>query len=189
MARGESSTPISMFFCQSDIEKNIQSKDKDKDDKSTQYIIHQNNVLQTKYVNLLKEFNELKAEKDLLEDDNDKLQKSKTCLQGHVKNEYIRANNYKMILKHKSDCLSAFLILSLVYNVIATMYMIIPLLTTDPHYIMASITTVMAVHGVFLYYGMMYFKRTQDEEVKKLVIEIKEIEDSNKYLEELVDNF
>lgn len=187
MARGDSSTPISMFFCQSDIEKNIQSKDKD--DKSTQYIIHQNNVLQTKYVNLLKEFNELKAEKDLLEDDNDKLQKSKTCLQGHVKNEYIRANNYKMILKHKAECLSAFLILFFVYNVIASMYMIIPLLTADPNYIVASIITVMAVHVVFLYYGTVYFKRINDQDVKKLVIENKEIEDSNKYLEELVDNF
>lgn len=185
MARGESAKPISMFFCQSDIEKNSLNKE----DKSTQYIIHQNNVLQTKYVNLLQEFNELNAEKELLEEDNDKLQKSKTCLQGHVKNEYIRANNYKMILKHKAKCLSAFLILFFVYNVIATIYMIIPFLTADPNYIMAFIITVMAVHFGFLYYGTVYFKRINDQDVEKLVIENKEIEDSNKYFEELVDNF
>lgn len=187
MAKGDSSSPISMFFCQSDIEKNMQNKEKD--DKSTQYIIHQNNVLQTKYVNLLNEFNELKAEKDLLEDDNDKLQKSKTCLQGHVKNEYIRANNYKIILKHKANCLSVFLILFFVYNVIALMYMTIPLLTNDPNKIIALIVTVMAIHVVFLYYGVVYFKRIDDKDVKKLFIENKEIEESNKYLEELVDNF
>jgi hypothetical protein len=188
MPKGEAAAAaVSMFFCQSDIEKNFQ--DKDKDDKSTQYIIYQNNVLQTKYVNLLKEFIELTAEKDLLEDDNDKLQKSKTCLQGHVKNEYIRATNYKMIIKQKAECLSAFIILLFAYNVIATMYMIIPLLTTDRTYIVASIITIMVFQVVCLYYGMVYFKRINNQAVKKLTTENKEIEKSNKYLEELVDNF
>ena len=187
MAKGDSSPPISMFFCQSEIDKTMQSKEKD--DKSTLYIIHQNNVLQTKYMNLLAELNDLKVEKDLLEDDNDKLQKSKTCLQGHVKNEYIRANNYKTILKHKSKHLSLFLNLFFAHNAIATIYMIIPFLAMDPDYTMALIISVMTVHVASLYYGVVYFRRTNDQDVEKLIIENTEIEKSNKYLEELVDNF
>jgi len=181
--KGLKSGSIGMFFCQSDIEKNI----KDKDDKSTAYIIHQNNAIQTRYHDILNEFNELKAEKDILEEDNDKLQKAKTCLQGHVKNEFIRANNYRIIIENKNNVISNIFKLLFVCNMTSMLYMIIQLV---PIYKLLFLFTSVTIHMTFIYNGVIHLRTiVNDGDIKKLTIENTEIEKSNKYLDELVDNF
>ena len=187
MSKKDTNTPMSLFFCQSEVDKHIQNKD----DKSTAYIIHQNNILQTKYVDLLNEFNELKAEKDSLEEDNDKLQKAKTCLQGHVKNEYIRANNYKMIAGNTEKGMYTLIKFMFSGNIVATpMYMAVPFITDNKLYTLMILLTVVTIHATTLYKGLVELKRiAYAANITKIVMDNKEIEKSNTYLEELVDNF
>lgn len=187
VAKKDQTTPISMFFCQSDVEKDIQNKD----DKSTAYIIHQNNILQTKYIILLKEFNELKAEKDSLEEDTDKLQKAKTCLQGHVKNEYIRANNYKLIVENTEHGMNTLIKFVFSGNILSTpMYICVPFITDNIFHTLLILLAVVITHVFTIYKGIVNLKRiAYDPDIQKIVLENKEIEKSNTYLEELVDNF
>jgi hypothetical protein len=57
------------------------------DAKSTAYIIHQNNVLHSMHATTKLELSQKCAELDQLEADNDSLQKTRTCIQGYVRNE------------------------------------------------------------------------------------------------------
>ena len=78
-------------------EKDIQSKVLTKDDQTTAYIILQNSKYQSMIENITNENIELKRQADDQESELDSLSRSKTCLQGYVKNEYEFAQNWKLM--------------------------------------------------------------------------------------------
>jgi hypothetical protein len=178
-------TPI-FYMKQNQVEETIQKSD----DSSTEYIIMQNNNIHNKYLETVKENVVLTHTNEEIERDNDVLQKAKTCLQGHVKNEYYRAENYKLINEFQSKTLTCILKLFYTCNIICLLYMIIPFINCDNLIKITTIFAVIIVHLIYLYEGLKRFNMNiNNKKVIELLKEIKEIESSNKYLEELVDNF
>jgi len=186
MASTVKETPVNLFIKQSDIDNNVLNKD----DSSTAYIIYQNNIIQGKYHKLISEYNELKNEKDTLEEDNDRLEKAKTCLQGHVKNEFVKSICYKDLLTNNTEILREQMNMFLVCNLISILYMIMPFLNLSHHYSLAFLLTTVTMHSSVIMKGYeRIIELKKDEKIKKIEDEIMEIEKSSKLIEELVDNF
>ena len=91
----------SLFIKQSDIDNVIQNNN---DDKSTAYIILQNNELHSKYSVISKELSEITNEKLDLEDYNDKLEASKSHIQGITKNQYLISQEKSKETAFYKDC-------------------------------------------------------------------------------------
>ncbi len=182
------SQPVHLFFKQDDLDKNVMNKD----DTSTAYIIFQNNAIQAKYTSLLKDHENIKNDRDLLEEDNDRLQKSKTCLQGYVKNEYIRAGCYKGLLKVYKEANKCRHKMILVGNIAAIVYGMLALsLLTFNMYVRMTIFIGVSTGHAFIFYKQFTKARMLLEKgtLKEYTKEIAEIEKSSKLLEDLVDNF
>ena len=182
------SQPVHLFFKQDDLDKNVMNKD----DSSTAYIIFQNNAIQAKYTTLLQEHESVKNERDILEDDNDRLQKSKTCLQGYVKNEHMRAGCYKGLLRINKEANKCRHKMILVGNLAAIVYGFLAFLLVNYNmylrttiYVGVSTVHALTFHQQFTKARFLLEKGTLKEYTK----EIGEIEKSSKLLEDLVDNF
>lgn len=179
-------TPVNLFIKQTDIDNNVLNKD----DSSTAYIIYQNNIIQGKYHKLISEFNELKNEKDTLEEDNDRLEKAKSCLQGHVKNEFVKATCYKDLLTNTTEIVNIQMKMFLVCNLISIFYMIIPFINFTINYSLVMILTIVSIHSSIIIntYNKINALKT-DDKIQKTEQDIDEIEKSSLLIEELVDNF
>lgn len=79
----------SLYIKQNEVEESISNKE----NPSMSYIIFQNNELLRKYEEMASELNDAKKQIEELEEDIDKMQKSKTFLQGLAKNSYILKNH------------------------------------------------------------------------------------------------
>lgn len=182
-------TPINLFIKQSEIDDKVLTKN----DSSTAYIILQNNVLQTKHAHLVSSYNQLKSEKEGVDDDCEKLEKAKTCLQGLVKNENSRADNYKKLFGNSELGISRMIKLFFTCNIISVLYFFVPFVPfdTNQYYRLSLALTIMVIHATVICKGAMqlYVIFFNNEEVKTAKYENDEIEKSNKYLDELIDNF
>jgi hypothetical protein len=89
-------TPINVFFSEQGFTKGT-SDTKSKNDNYGSYIIHQNNELHQKLSDLKKKYNSVVVEKDFFEQEVDALTKSKTCLQGYMKNELALTESWKYL--------------------------------------------------------------------------------------------
>ena len=89
-------TPINVFFSEQGFTKGT-SDTKNKNDNYGAYIIHQNNELHQKLSDLKKKYNSVVVERDFFEQEVDALTKSKTCLQGYMKNELALTENWKYL--------------------------------------------------------------------------------------------
>lgn len=186
MASTLKETPINLFIKQNDIDNNVLNKD----DSSTAYIIYQNNVIQGKYHKLISEFNELKNEKEMLEDDNDRLQKTRTCLQGHVKNEFIKATCYKDLLDNTTVIVNEQMRMFLICNLMSIFYMLIPFMNLTYYYSITLLFTIVSIHSsiIFKTYTKIH-KLNTNERILQIKEDIVEIEKASTLIEELVDNF
>ena len=185
MAYEESSTPIKMFFPQSDIKKSVLGKN----DASLSYIIFQNNELHTKYVEMKDMLQQFEHDKDEQEMEIESLTKTRTCLQGYVKNEYELAQNWKMLATMFEDIykiiLSSFK-MTILLNI--TMYMLITSIY-NMHIRVALNLLYSVVQIVYMINKLKVFKNMyENEELMKTKDDIKRIDKSNIYIQELVDN-
>jgi hypothetical protein len=179
-------TPVNFFIKQNQIEEAISKTE----DTSTAYIILQNNILQSKYIEIVKLNVELTNKYEELENDNDALQKSKTCLQGHVKNEFYRAENYKSLEDFKTKTISKFIKLLFICNLISIFYMMLIFTPFEFKYECSLLIIITGFHIYILYDRTNKIcKAIKNNKINDIISDIKEIENSNKYLEELVDNF
>jgi hypothetical protein len=89
-------TPINVFFSEQGFSKGT-SDTKNKNDNYGAYIIHQNNELHQKLSDLKKKYNSVVVERDFFEQEVDALTKSKTCLQGYMKNELALTESWKYL--------------------------------------------------------------------------------------------
>ena len=89
----------------------------------------------------------LKTKKDTLEEDNDRLEKAKSCLQGHVKNEFIKATCYKDLLTNTTEILNVQMKTFLVCNLISIFYMIVPFMNFTINYSLVMILTIVSIHS------------------------------------------
>ena len=178
----------SLFIKQSDIDNVIQSSN---DDKSTTYIILQNNELHSKFIAISQELGELRNENDELEEYNGKLEKSKAHIQGITKNQYLisqekskEINFYKESYQYIwTNCLYSYA-LHIPYNFL----------------LMFSIFSFKVKFAIFLVTYSYYtnkcieiYKFRKDFLNGKKITDIKEelqsLDKSNDHLHELIDNF
>ena len=178
----------SLFIKQSDIDNVIQSSN---DDKSTAYIILQNNELQSKYSSISKELTALTSEKEEIEDYNDKLERGKAHIQGITKNQYlISQEKTKMIDFYKDRYHFMF------YHYLQSYIIHIPY----NFLLFFSVFSMKIKFAIFILTYSFYFNHCFDmynyrkESLSGVVItdineELQNLDKSNDYLHELIDNF
>lgn len=180
-------TPVQLFFTNGG--NSTTSDTKDNSDASVQYIIMQNDVLHHKYDTITSELNELKVQNDELEIDNERLQKSRLCLQGYTKNEYIRATEYKKLNKIYKNGNKSLTIYFYACNMMSVAYIIIPFQPIPFHVLPFISATILAIHLFILYKCHKNLKKIFDKSsLNKSQREIQTIEKSTKLIEDIVDN-
>ena len=179
----------SLFIKQSDIDNVIQNSN---DDKSTAYIILQNNELHSKYSVISKELSELTSEKDDLEDYNDKLERGKAHIQGVTKNQYlISQEKSKMIDFYKNS-----------YQYMFQKYMFQQILIHIPYNFLIvfsifnlkiKVAIFILTYSIFLNQALDVYKHRKEFRYGNKITDIKDeltnLDKSNDYLHELIDNF
>ena len=181
--------PVNFFLSKKDIEENVVAKNAGIDT-STAYIIYQNNHIIQKINEVLIENAKLHQEKEEKEEFCDNLERTRTCLQGYVKNEFERANKYKKLYDIYAAEHSKKEKQYLHFYIYTTVYMLF-LAATDIRNVMLS--TMIASFVVYNMYLMVYVHSPRHSaintnEVKELVDSIKKTEQSNIYIEDLIDN-
>lgn len=178
----------SLFLKQSDIDGVIQSTN---DDKSTAYIILQNNELHTKYSSISRELTELTTEKDELEDYNNKLEMGKAHIQGITKNQYlISQEKTKMIDFHQENYNFMF------YQYLYSFLIHIPynfLLIFSVFSMKIKFAIFVLTYSIYFNHGMDMYKHRKEclngEKINEIQVELNSLDKSNDYLHELIDNF
>lgn len=178
--------PIKMFFSTSDIQQNVLKKD----DTSSAYIIMQNNELHTHVHNLKEELSQLKYEKEELEQEVDSLSKTRTCLQGYVKNELELTEHWKTVSMIYEKQLNLYYKRWFVCIHISTIACIV--LTLLPIVQLRNALLLIYVPP-FVYYNMkdlmkIKHKHTKDDILVENKESIEKIEKSNIYIQDLIDN-
>lgn len=182
----EEFSPVNMFFSMNDIKNKVIPQD----DKSTSYIIFQNNELHTKLETLKKEMTEVNEEKMEMETEIDSLTRSRTCLQGYVKNEFELASNWKFMASSYKDHLEKFEkawvisgLINLLFMVLFSMIGSFSLRITAVSLYIPTTFTLTAIHIYELHKGW-----STDEKNKETLESIEKINKSNAYIQDLVDN-
>lgn len=176
--------PTSALFYDKDAVTNII---KNGDNKSMEYVIMSNNELQTKYQTILEENHILKTQNDELEDEVDSLSKSKTVLQGYVKNELEyskcwsnKCNVYEDLFYNSTWVILLHMVIQLC---ILIMLSIIPI-----DYERAFILTYTPVYIFVSMYNLFKMNQETKRLTKKDSEEILKIEKANQYIMDLIDN-
>jgi len=117
--------------------------------------------------------------------------KSKTCLQGYIKNEYEYAQNWKFVAnfyKEIEDTSFKWISLFLLANFVSLWIGL--LAVSNLYYLKMYISFANLVFMVVFakYMLMIHYTLNKNKEIKKIMEEIKKIEKSNQYLQDLIDN-
>ena len=178
--------PVNMFFSTNEIKKNVIPQE----DKSTSYIIFQNNELHTKLEELKKEMIETNEEKNEMETEISSLTRARTCLQGYVKNEFELANNWKQLASSYKEFLVKFekgwaisMILNLFFMILVSMIgkYSVRITVTSLYIPSAFIINANKIRKFHLGWNC-------DENNKELIERNNKIDKSNIYIEDLIDN-
>ena len=178
--------PVNMYFSSNGIREQVLTKE----NPSMEYIIFQNNELHTKLSNLKDEYNELEVEKNEKEEEVDGLTKSRTTLQGYVKNEYELAMNWRKLSNIYEKSLKKYeklWILSVSLNILLVI-MISFIFNNNLRFtlLFVYLTSYAYLNGKKIYELRVYFK--ENEVIINSKNEIKKINKGNAYIQELVDN-
>jgi hypothetical protein len=184
----DSSVPVSFFLKKSDIDENVIDK-KDVTDKSTAYIIYQNNTLMKQFHEVMQENNALKSEKEELEEYNDKLEKGRTCLQGYVKNEHDTVDKYKKLNEIYLKSINKWKGFMAMSHVFTLVYIIMLCATLK----MRFIIPMLCLLGTQIYWCMNTYTPivefyTKSSEIKELKETIAKNKKNIVYLDDLIDN-
>lgn len=162
-----------------------------KDDKSTAYIILQNNTLHSKHQELKEELETIKNERDELESLNENLERSKGCIQGLAKNQYLlsqektkQVSYYKKQLNYLYDQNEIIYYMSIPY-ILLILFHITNMKVSITVMIM---TTAAQINHYIKNYNWMK-QLTKNNDIKEIEDEIKALDKSNDYLHELIDNY
>ena len=182
----EHQTPVNMFFSQQEIKKNVLPKD----DVSTSYIIFQNNELHTKYEEAKLQISELTNEKEDQEDEIDSLTKTRLCLQGYVKNEHIIATNWKEIAKLYKSTLNEYNKYWNTCYIINIMFILVISIIQNNE-VRITIMCMYSTINIYVAYSINKNLTNQwfyNETIKNEISEIDNLDKSNNYIDDLIDN-
>ena len=159
-------------------------------DPTTCYIILQNRKYQSLLEDLTIENLKLKTQVDEQENEIDSLSRSKTCLQGYVKNEYEYAQNWKFLSVYYDNISVKLFNWS---NLVVATYQCCFLMS-----ICINNSTFMKVFaGIFTPISIVYYIREaikfkqllkHNKEIIHIHNEISKIEKNNIYIQDLIDN-
>ena len=177
-----------MFIKQSDIENVIQNTN---DDKSTAYIILQNNQLHSKYNSISRKLSEITAQKDELEEYGDKLELSKAHIQGIAKNQYLISQEKSKEISFRKNCYQYMLTALLYSYAIHIPYNFL---------LLFSVFSIKVKVSLFILTYSFYINRIVDlyrfrkealsgKEITSIEDELRCLDKSNDHLHELIDNF
>ena len=180
--------PIKMYFSTNELKKDVLAHN---DNTSTAYIIMQNRKLHARVKELEQQINDVEVEKNAAEDEVDSLTKSRTCLQGYIKNELEYAENWKTVSNIYNEQLNRYLDVCLKYLFLNMFYIL--LLAFCPFKIRVKLTLTVAYITMMLYYcGInlysIYNNHTKDDVLVEVKKNIQKIEKSNLYIQDLIDN-
>jgi hypothetical protein len=160
-----------------------------KDDKSTEYIIMQNNMLFTQHVAMKEEIQNIKTQFDELEEYNSSLERGKTCIQGIAKNQYLlNIENAKMIIYYKAHITTQF------RDIMFSNCNILPfIIACFVNTLAVKISLCIVIVTIQAKTAFVYYKRfnllEKTTEFKDLNDKIKKLDKSNETLHDLIDNY
>lgn len=199
--------PVSLFIKKTEIDQNVLAGKRD--DPATAYIIYQNNHLLQQYLDEVNKTKALEKEKEELEEFNDKLEQTRTCLLGYVKNEHEVGEMHKKLCKVYRASLASHDRMIVRMNVLSIPYALIALgalvtllssvLKKQPRYTADIIWSSIIILILFAYiafhvYVVVRAVRNEryayksDPDVVKIHEEISNTKKSNSYIQELLDS-
>ena len=177
---------VNLFISQQEIDKKVLNKE----DSSTAYIILQNNVLQEKYDKISKKLYDITNVKDTMEEDNDRLEKSKICLQGYVKNYFTLASNLRKIADVQKTITKICKKIAFESNLTTFIIAFLSINNYSFYIKVCLINTIILVYSIRLYSDISNIKLLKtDVHYLKMLEENDEITSSSKLLDEIIDNF
>lgn len=178
-------TPVNLFFKKEDIDKSLSSKE----DPSTAYIILQNNMIHKKYIDLVAKYNSLLEQKERLDDDYDALSKGRICLQGHVKNEFNKSICYKKLYEMHRRAYDRLTKQHYGIHGILLMTLLSPLLSMSIYQSFTLMATLFSLQISSTFVGTKVINTILDKQtIFDCNVEISDIENSSKLLEDIIDN-
>ena len=162
-----------------------------KDDKSTAYIILQNNTLHSKHQHMTEEIQTLTNERDDLESLNDSLERSKGCLQGVAKNQYLlsqeKSKQVEYYRRQVHTCYNQFEML----NALTLPYVLLILFNITNFKVLLTVMLAISTAQVNQYIENTKWMKdlSKNKEIVKIEDEIRSLDKSNDHLHELIDNF
>ena len=185
MASPTSSTEYNLFIKPSKILDAVSTKE----DKTTEYVILQNNELVSRHIENINTINALKVENEELEEYNSTLERGKTCIQGIAKNQYL-------LNQEKTKCIAHYqLKLSTCHrHVIHANLFTLPLLICCFVNVFAIKLTVciilLTMQGKQAIQHFRFYKRVNTEShFLKTQEKIQELDKSTETLHDLIDNY
>lgn len=180
---------IKMFISQPEIDTILK-----KDDQATAYIIHQNSVLTQRIMDLTDELNTLEKEKEEIEMYNERLEKTRTCLQGYVRNEHDMMLKYKQLYTHESSIINSYKYEFAFTQIVPVIIFIISLLCTvfigvNAYFLGTVYVTLLGGYVTIIYSTYMYLQKKRfSTEINEIIADITKTTQSNVYIDDLIDN-
>lgn len=171
------------FISEKEVKENLMKKD----NPTTEYIIIQNNQLHARNAELVKELEEIKIEMTDKEEIIESLEKSKTCLTGYVKNQNAELEAYKKLNQVVTRQHSEWTYM--LYSLLATCCIYIVFIYCD---FSVEINTSLVLSIFFVQLSYVFHTSRKINVIKKeeltILDELKSIDMSNDYLDDIIDN-
>ena len=180
-----SSPEYNLFIKPTTISESIAAKD----DKTTEYIILQNNTFISKHIEMLNELKELKSQNDELEEFNENLGRGKGCIQGIAKNQYLlnieKTKCTKFYKAQMNTCFTHYLY----FNIFIFPWLIMTLFNLNFKIKIALVVITCTIQSKMFYKQYIWYTNLhKNEDLCKIEKEMKILDTSSDTLHNLIDN-
>ncbi len=182
-----SDAPVNVFIQQSDLDKNVM-KGKQQDAASS-YIIYQNNHLLKQYHDIVQSNTELEREKEELETYNDRLERTKICLQGYVRNEHDTNQKYAELSRTYVASLEQYNKVFLMSHAWLLIYIAYCVYASHSILVLMCLLLMFSAHIYMNYTNYIAIQsKCNSPRMKELIEAIDKTKKSNVYIDDLIDN-
>jgi hypothetical protein len=186
MVSSTTEVPLKMLISTDEIRKTLLPVS---EQTSTEYIILQNNKLHARLLSNKEESMHLQQQIDELELEVDSLTRTRTSLQGYVKNEVELAENWKSLAKSHKYIHSKIAMHSNVMTILNILIMILSMLIPNHTWVVCILICNITITMFIQVNAYTNFKKQENSPANNKIIEtIKKTELSNTYIQELIDN-
>ena len=182
--RTREASEIKMFINQPEIDEVMK-----KDDHAIAYIILQNSILVQRNMDLNKQLCDFEKEKEELESYNERLESTRTCLQGYVHNEHDMMLKYKKLYEYNKDLHKNYHKALLITQIVPLIVFIFGLFMLNTYVVGTLYITLISLYVTVITcsYSSLY-KQLHNTEIKDILEDISKTKKSNSYIDSLIDN-